>query len=268
MAINPNKPSRRERIRMTELIGASAYMITLNEEQGIRAALESTSCFAEVVVVDSGSTDSTLDIVAEFENTRIIQREWPGFAAQKQFALEQCRFEWVVNIDADEVLTEAYVEAVRALVADGEYDALRGRRQLLRWGRKGRNFQKDDSLVRCFRKSAGRYDARRVHEGLIIQGATVDTPALIIHAENLTYEQRLAKSNRYSSLKALDKADNEDKVGFLTLLLIFPLSFIQSYVFKGHFLDGQQGLFNSMNVAFYNYSKYAKLAELYSDRAP
>ena len=174
-----------------------------------------------------------------------------------------CRNEWVLNVDADEVLTDDYLDAVRGLVEADDHDALESTRTLYRWGRKPRHFGGEDRLIRLFRKSCAHYEERRVHESISVSGRVAKTDATIIHNENLTFSQRVDKANKYSQAKAEDKFDKGQSASVLTVTLIFPLTFLQVYVFKGHFLDGLGGLMTAMNAAYYNFMKYAKLREMH-----
>ena len=92
------------------------------------------------------------------------------------------------------------------------------------------------------------------------------TAATILHHENLTFSQRVAKSKRYAEARARDKFDRGDRASLPVLLFIFPLSFLQHYALKGHILDGVDGLLTSMNAAYYAFMKYARLWELHRGR--
>jgi glycosyltransferase involved in cell wall biosynthesis len=240
----------------------SVYVITLNEAANLRRLLPQLAGFSEVVIVDSGSTDGTQDVAGSFANVKLFHRDWTGFSDQKNYALSLCSQEWVLNLDADEELTGDYLNELRGVLKSGAYDALSTRRKLLRWGQASRSFYKDDVLVRFFRKSCGHYPAARVHEKLEIQGRVLESTVHFLHHENLTFTQRIRKSNQYSELKALDKFAQGKRVGAMQLTLIFPLRLLQSYLGKGCFLDGVDGLLTSMNVAWYHFMQYAKLWEL------
>ncbi len=247
---------------MPETIPVSVYMITLNEEANIAAALDHLQRFDEVVIVDSGSSDRTVEIAGGYPNARVSYHPWSGFAAQKSHALSLCRNEWVLNLDADEIPSDEFIDAACETVAANSVDALESTRTLYRWGKRPRHPGGKDRLIRLFRKSAGHYPERRVHESIQIDGEIAHTEATISHHENLTYGQRVAKANRYSDARAQDKFDRGDKVSLPLLLVIFPLTFHQHYFLKGHVFDGIDGLLTSMNAAFYAFMKYAKLWEL------
>ncbi len=248
---------------MPESVPVSAFIITLNEQDNIGACLDRLVEFDEVILVDSGSSDATVAIAESYPNVRASFNAWPGFSQQKAHAMALCSNEWVLNIDADEILTDAYLDEVRRVVAEDAVDALESTRTLYRWGRRPRHFGGEDRLIRLFRKRCAHYEERRVHESISVSGKVATTDATIIHNENLTFSQRVDKANKYSQAKAEDKFDKRQTASALTVTLIFPLTFLQVYVFKGHFLDGVGGLMTAMNAAYYNFMKYAKLREMH-----
>lgn len=240
----------------------SVYIITLNEAANLRRLLPQLSDFDEVVIVDSGSTDLTESVARQYPNVRFSSRGWTGFSDQKAHALSLCHNEWVLNLDADEALTPEYLAEMQTLLRDNDHDALESIRKLLRWGRIPRNFIKDDVLIRFFRKACGRYEPVKVHERISIKGRIKSTRACLLHYENLSFSQRVQKSNQYSQLKAEDKFASGKRCNALHLVLSFPVAFLQCYIGKGCFLDGSDGILTSMNHAWYNFMKYAKLWEL------
>lgn len=249
-------------VGMYEKIPVSAYIITLNEAENIGACLDRLVEFDEVILVDSGSTDGTVEIAQHYANVKTSFNAWSGFSAQKTHALSLCSNEWVLNVDADEIITDDYLDAIKLTIRENKVDALESNRTLYRWGSRPKRFVTTERLIRLFRKEAGHYEPKRVHECISIEGEIGHTDATIDHFENLTYTQRVDKANKYSEAKALDKHEKRNSVSVFTLILIFPVTFIQVYFFKGFFLDGVDGLLSSMNTAFYTFMKYAKLWEL------
>lgn len=264
MPENKNMPSRKSE---SVSIPVSVYIITRNEEDNIARVLDNLKDFAEVIVVDSGSTDRTLEIARTYPNTKVSFNEWPGFGKQKAHALSLCSKPWVLNLDADETLSDELIAEVKGFIQQEEKIALQCRRILYRWGRRPRSFGGYEKLIRLFKVGHGHYDTRQVHESIIIEGPIQDSQAAILHHENLSYSQRIEKTVFYAKLKAKDKFERGDRISFIVVLLIFPLAFIRCYLFKGHFLDGLQGVLTSVNVAFYNYMKYANLWDM-NRRAP
>ena len=133
----------------------SVYIITLNEADCIKSCLDRLVAFEEVILVDSGSTDNTLEIANGYQNVKSSHNDWPGFGEQKSHALSLCKNDWVLNVDADEILTDEYIEAVKQTVMGNQVDALESTRILYRWGAKPKNFASQDRLIRLFKKNAG-----------------------------------------------------------------------------------------------------------------
>lgn len=243
-------------------IPASVYLITFNAADRLYQLLNQLKIFSEVILVDCGSTDQTAEIARGFPNVKFYFHEWTSFSEQKAHALSLCSCEWVLNLDADEELTEAFIAEIKDTMDSGEFDALLCSRIVYRWGRRAPYFTKDNRLIRFFRKQKGHYPLRRVHERISIAGNVRKTSACIIHHQDMTLDDLVLKLNRYSQLKAMDKHEKGSKANFLILLLIFPATFIQYYLLKGFFLGGIEGLTGSVNIAFYNFMKYAKLWEM------
>ncbi|MDG2090768.1 MAG: glycosyltransferase family 2 protein [Gammaproteobacteria bacterium] len=243
-------------------IPVSVYVITKNEEENIARLLDNLKSFAEVIIVDSGSTDRTLEIANSYSNTKVSFNQWPGFGEQKAHALALCSFPWVLNLDADETLSDSFIEKLEKFIVQDKFVALKSTRKLLRWGRQPRSFGGVEKLIRLFKKDCGHYESRQVHESISINGEIKESEAAILHHENLSYSQRIEKTVFYAKLKAQDKFNNGDKTNMLVVIIIFPLTFIRIYLFKGHFMDGFGGVLTSVNVAFYNYMKYSNLWDL------
>lgn len=241
----------------------SVFVITKNEEENIVRLLDNLQDFEEIIVVDSGSNDRTLELAKSYSNTKVSHNQWPGFSEQKSHALSLCSKTWVLNLDADETLDEAFKTELQNFIVQDKYIALRSKRVLFRWGRKPKSFGKDEQLIRFFKKVHGHYESRQVHESISIDGEIKDSDAAILHHENLSYSQRIEKTVFYAKLKAQDKYAKGDQVSFIVVMLIFPLTFIRTYLIKGHFLDGFGGVLTSVNVAFYNYMKYANLWDMH-----
>ena len=265
-AFAAEKDSRQPVPNLYRTLPVSAYVITLNEAANIGACLDRLVEFDEVILVDSGSGDGTVEIASQYSNVKSSFNAWQGFSNQKTHALSLCSNEWVINVDADEILTDELIDEIRRVVTENKVDALECSRVLRRWGIEPRSFEKSDRLVRLFRKSTGSYPVRRVHEYISINGEVGKTEAAIEHHENLTYSQRIEKANCYSQARAEDKLENGARSSVMILIFVFPVSFIQSYLLKGNFLDGVDGLLSSMNTAYYKFMKYAKLWELKKGR--
>ncbi len=250
------------------MIEASVYMITKNEERFLKGALECLREFAEVVVVDCGSTDQTPAIAQSFPNVRFFHHDWEGFARQKQWALDQCTYPWVVNVDADEYLqpelAQAIDETIRADRVDGLYfvisDVFMGH-PCRRWKVSGR--------LHCFRKSCGRYDlTNEVHEGIIFSGRScAKTQAAVLHYGIPDVATAILKQNHYSTLKAQEKYKKGKRASALKMVLVVPGTFLVQLFCKGNWRDGWAGWVRSSLAANYAFMKEAKLMDLWRQAA-
>jgi len=210
----------------------SVFIVCQDEEQHIERLLKSCSRFDEIILVDSGSTDKTLKIAEKFP-VKIFHQDWLGYAKQKQFALEKCSHEWVLNLDADEELNDAIVEEFARFIQSGEADALRTKRDDLFMGKKMSRFSKRPNNLRLYRKSKAHFSSETlVHETAQVDGEEASTSLGFTHYGYNHLADVVNKNNQYSSLKAQEKFNKGKKFSYLKLLFIFPLIFIKMY-YKG-----------------------------------
>ncbi|WP_293265537.1 glycosyltransferase family 2 protein [Neptunomonas sp.] len=238
----------------------SVYLVVMNEENNIRRVLDSLIGFDDIVIVDSGSQDRTLDIAKEYTE-RIFYKAWDGMAAQKEYAKNLCANDWVLNLDADEELTTELKEQIASLVL---LDSCNGANIPIRehfMGARVHDNTKKNSHVRLFRKSQGAYGNERFHESPTVSGTIKELSGEINHYGEVSVEVKVDKVNRYSSGKALDKFEKGKHSGLPKLLLVFPVMFIKSYFLRKNFLNGRRGFISSMVNAFYAFLKEAKLYE-------
>ncbi len=251
-------------------IPVSVFLVTKNEGRHLGEVLAALTDFAEIVLVDSGSTDNTVAIAQSF-GARVFHQEWLGFARQKQFAMQQCQYDWLLNLDGDEVLNPAVVAEIRQLVATQATtpQALRLCFEDLFWGRPLSPHAGKRSIVRLFRRGQAEYPlTRKVHENLLLNKGTkvVRSRQLVKHYGYDSTECLMAKKNLYSSLKAQEKFEKGKQGSLLKLVLIFPLTLFKAYVLQRHFLSGRRGLVQAYLEAMYAFLKEAKLLE-YQSRA-
>src|SRR5579859_2783658 len=212
----------------------SVAIITLNEEKNLGRTLDSVKWADEIVVVDSGSTDRTREI-AEKYGVRSIVEPWRGFAAQKNFAIEQCKGDWVLSLDADEEVTRELQAEIQRILADANtrqdvvgYLMPRKNHFLGRWLRHGGLYP--DAKLRLFRKGAARYQPQLVHESMVADGPTIQLSGALNHHAYADIASFVEHLNRYSSLGA-EMAVAERPRGFnLLMILLNPkATFIKNY---------------------------------------
>ena len=243
------------------MIKASVYIICKNEEKHIKRVLESVKEFTEIIIVDSGSIDNTLEIAKNYTDN-IYHQEWMGFAKQKEYARSLCSNEWVLNLDADEELTIELKNEIISTINENKVDGLNIKISSLYLGKFNSEKSKFNRRIRFFRKDLGYYPDKLVHESIIVNGKIKKAKGFIYDYGTIDLKTHLDKINAYSSLRAEEKFEKNKKSSLFKLLFVFPLAFFKSYIIKRSFLNGTRGFIASMNNSFYAYLKEAKLYEL------
>ncbi|MEP7027661.1 MAG: glycosyltransferase family 2 protein [Candidatus Eisenbacteria bacterium] len=238
----------------------SAVVITRDEEANLeRCLLSARAVAAELVVVDSGSTDRTLDIARRLADV-VLERPWLGYGPQKQFALDQARHDWVLALDADEVLTPALASEIGACPFDLDgYELPRRSWYLGRWILHGTWYP--DPVLRLFRRDRARYTTDRVHESVQLAGTLGRFRGHLDHYPYKDLAHHMAKLDALATLAAAQLAERGKRASWTRLALKPPFEFLRSYVLRRGFLDGAPGLVAAGMHAHYNFLKYAKLVE-------
>lgn len=243
----------------------SAVIITKNEEEKIRRCLDSLKTFvAEIVVIDSMSADRTAEICIEC-GCRVILREFDGYGNQKQFAVDQALNDWVISVDADEVLGQDLQEEMKVLTASAElpFDAYNIPFSLVYLGRILKHSGVgNESHLRLFNRKKGRFTTTPVHEGIITSGATGMLKNRILHYSYRDISHHLEKINIYTSQAAQGLVKKGRRYSIPAIAFKFPFAFFNFYVIKGGVLDGFPGFMWSWLSAFYAALKIAKAREL------
>lgn len=251
--------------RKVALERISAVVITKNEERSIGRALASVAWADDVVVLDSGSSDSTVE-VARRAGARVEASEWRGYVAAKNAAAELATGEWILSLDADEEVTPELRDEVSAILSHpGGAVGYKVPRRNFFWGRWIRHCGwHPDYQLRLWRRGKGRWVGGRVHERVEVDGGVGRTKAPLNHYTYSSISEYLQRMDRYAGLSAMDKYEAGKRTGFLRLLFSAPGQFIRLYFFRGGFLDGIPGLIVSALGAYYTFLKRAKLWELQS----
>lgn len=237
-------------------------VIAWNEEERLRACLESVTWADEIVVVDAESADKTVQIAREFTD-KVSVRAWPGFANQKNFAIEQATCDWVLSLDADERVTPELRERIRAIIKnEGPADGYAIPRRNIFWGRWVRHGGLyPDYQLRLFRRTAGRFVENAVHESVTITGQVERLAEPMLHHSYRDLEDFVRRSNRYSTLSALDWIRRGRRAG-LPSLVTRPLGrFFSMYIVHGGFLDGWRGFVLAVLYTEYVFLRMAKVWE-------
>lgn len=243
----------------------SVIITTLNEEPNIRRALESVDWADDILLVDSFSSDRTVDIAREFTD-RVLQRSYQGPADQKNWAIPQARHEWVLLLDADERVTSGLKMEIQQWLKRDEipYDAFWIRRRSFFMGQAVRfSGWQGDRVVRLFRRDRCRYDDKQVHEEIVTEGLRIGR--LQHRMEHYTYRDLnhfLAKMQRYSEWSASDHRRRTPRVGAFHLAGKPLFRFFKHFIVQGGFLDGRVGFLISVIMAWGVFLRYVKLLEM------
>lgn len=246
----------------------SIALITLNEEVNLPRTLESVmplvrDGLGEIIVVDSGSTDRTLEIAKSFD-ARIFVEPWKGFAAQKNSAMEKASGDWVLQLDADESLEPQLAEEINSAIENTPLAGFWIPRKnffLGRWIKRG-GFYPDPKL-RLIRRGAGKFEKYGAHPTIKVTGPTGRLKNALIHNAYPTLRGYIEHMNSYSSSGAeLAAAKGHGSFSLLNIVLRPKLTFLYNYFFRLGFLDGREGFLLHAYHAVYVSWKYAKAWEL------
>lgn len=240
----------------------SAVLITLNAAAQLEACLASLAFCDEIVIVDSGSTDATLDI-AETYGAKVIASEWLGFGLQKQFAVAQAKHDWVLCVDADERVSERLAVSIVAAVGASElrvFRFARCNRFMGRYLRHGEGYP--DWSVRLFHRQYARWSDDAVHEKVLTQGEIGVLQGDLLHDSAESLDQYLAKQNRYTTIAANEALAIGKRASAFKLLLSPCVRFVKFYFVRRGFLDGLPGLVHILIGCQNSFIKYAKMLAL------
>ncbi len=244
----------------------SVFVITNNEAGRLGAVLDAVASLSDdVVVVDSGSTDDTVSI-AEAKGARTYHRDWTGYGAQKRFAEDQCKHDWLLNLDADEVVTEDLKAELTALFAKGDPDGVAYCVRILNLypgDARPRPFANDYNVVRLYDRRVGRYRDDPVYDRVVLpQGTPVLQLQAPIHHHSITsWFHMVDKANRFTNHEIAKIAAKSRGVLLLRLVTEMPLQFLRNYFLRGHWLGGWKGFFFALNTAYLRTLRIAKALE-------
>ncbi len=240
----------------------SAVIIAKNAARQLPECLESLAFCDEILVVDSGSTDGSVEL-ARARGARMIEAEWRGFGPQKRYAVEQAAHDWVLCVDADERVSPELRSAIElALVAPAKaaYRFPRCNRFLGRYLRHGEGYP--DWSLRLFDRRRARWSDDAVHEKVLTDAAVGTLTGDLLHDSAETLDAYLAKQNRYTTLAAQQAFDAGRRANALQLLLSPLVRFVKFYFFRLGLLDGLPGLIHILIGCGNSFAKYAKMLDL------
>ena len=243
----------------------SAFIITKNEETRLSRCLEAlASWVGDIVLVDAGSDDRTVEIASAY-GARIFRRNWTGYGPQKRFAEQQCLYDWVLNIDADEVVTPDLMTEILGMFETDNLapEAFRIPILTVYPGRsKPRPWANDYNVVRLYHRSVGTYRSDAVHDRVDIgERRPRQLAAPIYHHTYISIAHAVRKALAFSKFRA--ETTHGRSTAFLKarLVLEFPLVFLKTYFWRRHFTGGWQGYYFSLCHAFMRTTRIAFMLE-------
>ena len=265
--IEPNKPI--EPTEPTEqsldTTGVSVIVITRDEEHVIAYCLESVRWADEIVVLDCGSTDRTVEICRSFTDS-VFETDWPGFGIQKNRALSHATRDWVLSLDADEWVSPALAAEIQSRLPNTGANGLVIPFESSYLGRFMRHGDwRNERHLRLFRRTAGQFSDDPVHERLIVDGEIGRLENPILHHSFATVEEVQDKVNRYSTAGAERRFVAGQRSSLLKALSHASWTFFSGYILKAGFLDGREGFLLAVSNAEGSYYTYLKLLYMCED---
>ena len=250
---------------MESSLPLSISIISRNEEDNLQRCLQSVGGLArEIVVVDSGSSDATLDVARSF-GARLHYQEWLGFRDQKNVALELCSQPWVLALDCDEKLSPELKQSIIDFFARGDNERYAGAEMarkvffMGRWINHGDWYP--DRKLRLFRRDAGRWGGSPEHDKIVLQGPLTRLPGDLLHYSFRDISHYVSKINVYSDV-FLERQKAEGKGWSLTANLTRPVwRFFRAYFLRRGFLDGFPGLWIAISTAYFAFVRYSRRYE-------
>lgn len=249
---------------MEKMNTLSVIIITKNEARNIKRCLDSVAWANEIIVLDSGSVDNTVEICKAYTE-KVYETDWPGFGIQKNRALEKATKDWVLSIDADEWLSDELKEEIQHVIAENGSTTIfsmpRKSQYVGDWichGDIGK-----DSVIRLFKRKCATFTDDVVHESLKTDGHHVlKLKHFLLHAPYASIEELIDKMNKYTTLSAKMRDEKGKKSSLTKAITHAAWAFFKSYIFRAGFLDGRIGFVVAVSSAESSYYRYLKLLYL------
>ena len=240
-------------------IKISAAIITFNEERNIARVIESLRCCDEILVLDSGSNDRTVEIASKL-GARVEEASWHGYAAQKNIAAELASNDWVLSLDADESVSEALEAEIWQIKKSGPkfdgYTMPRLAQYLGRWILHSGWYP--DRKIRLFDRKRAKWVGEFVHESVRVEGRVGHLKSNLLHFTCNSLSEHVRSMDSYTTLAAQEMVSRGEVAPLSRLLMDPPWTFFRTYFLNLGFLDGAEGLAIAYMGAFYNFVKYSK----------
>ena len=243
----------------------SIFIIAFNEERIIAQCLEKLTWADEIIVVDSGSTDATVAICEKY-NAKVFYKKFEGYGEQKNYAVDQTTNNWVLNLDADEILTDALIEEIKIQLETKDAETvgyyINTRMvfadKIFKYGK-----ESNRNSLRIFDKNHGGFNQDTVHEFVRVDGKTIKLKGHYLHYSYDSYYSYISKLNDYTQLQSQNKFKKNKRYSFIGIIIKTKFEFIKKYFFELNFLNGKEGFFWSYYSAVYTITTCIKTNELY-----
>lgn len=239
----------------------SVIIITKNEAEDIRRCLESVKWADEIIVLDSGSQDETVAICREYTD-KVFETDWPGYGEQKNRALAKATGDWVLSLDADEVISDTLIEEMKAAITDkGNSGYMIPFRSSFcgKWIKFGD--WRGEAHLRLFRRNVGQFSSG-IHEELMVEGKIGALINPILHESVKVIMDAVDKMDRYSTDSATMRFKDGQRSSFAKPIVHSLWAFVRCYLVRLGFLDGKQGFMLAVAIAEGTYYRYLKLWQL------
>lgn len=240
----------------------SVFIIAFNESKIIEKCLEKLTWVDEIIVVDSGSTDGTQSICEKY-GAKVIYKKFQDFSSQKQFAQDQTTNDWVLSLDADEILSDELIYEIKELLLNPTKNGYLIPRthvflnKIFQYGSESKR-----PILRLYNKNFGCFTPNKIHETIHVIGNVGKLQNEMLHYTVFDIQTAINKQIKYALVNGAYMREKNKKTSIFKIIIKFPFDFIRYYFFQRNFLNGYQGFTWSMFSAFCNYLKYATLKEL------
>ena len=241
----------------------SVVIITLNEEKIIEKCLSKLKFADEIIVIDSGSIDKTVEICEEF-GAKVFYNKFEGYGLQKQFAVAKTNNDWVFALDADEILTDELINEINDVFKEKK-DSYNGffmqgnhvfMNKVFKYGHDNQHF-----YLRLFNKKHGNFNSNSVHETVRVEGPIYKLKNAFLHYSYYSIEVYISKLNNYTNLLSEINFDKGKKYSVFVMVIKFLFEFVKKYFIHLNFLNGKEGFIWSTYSAFYTFTKCVKTNE-------
>ncbi len=245
----------------------SVTILTKNSEAHLKDCLESVKWAKEIIVLDSGSTDQTLEISKRYTDKVYVTEDWPGFGIQKNRALVYATSDWILSLDSDEVVSPSLAEAIQKTIAEPAFDHYQIKRESfylnkhIRFGSWGH-----DRPLRLFKRGTVKFDQAIIHESMLREGESGVIKEPIFHYTFDSITEALEKNTRYAQLGAEKKFSAGEKSNLTKAILKGLFHFLRTYILKLGFLDGKEGLMIGIGNFFNRYYRELILWEMHKNQ--